>query len=299
MLVQMSFSLPSYAKINWTLRVLGKRDDGYHELCTVFQTVSLHDTLTFEESDRLELTCDDPQIPVDESNLIIKAALALQEMIPSTRGRGAKIHLEKRIPSPGGLGGGSSNAAVALSGLARLWRVLATSFDVTISRKLGADVPYFCYGGTALGTGRGDEIELITERDEKYILIVTPPIDISTASVFQALNARTLTKDEFLRSLTVCRSEALYFSSRQFYLKNDLESTVFTLHSEVERVKQTLLKLGAVSAAMSGSGASVFAVFDNRETRQTALDALDIERDWRKFAVATVSRDEYREALRC
>jgi 4-diphosphocytidyl-2-C-methyl-D-erythritol kinase len=191
----MSFSLPSYAKINWMLRVLGKRVDGFHELCTVFQTVSLHDTLTFEESDRLELTCDDPQIPVDDSNLIIKAAKALQEAIPSTRGRGAKIHLEKRIPSPGGLGGGSSNAAVTLIGLGQLWNVDLWGVSDTIAKNLGADVPYFLYGGTALGTSRGDEIEQLSDREEAHMLIVTPKVDVSTAAVFQDLGARTLTRD--------------------------------------------------------------------------------------------------------
>ena len=295
----MKFSLPSFAKINWTLRVLGKRDDGFHELCTVFQTVSLHDTITFEESDRLEFTCDDPSIPTDDSNLIIRAAKELQSAIPSLAGKGAKIHLQKRIPSPGGLGGGSSNAAVAISGLAKLWNVTATSFDATISRRLGADVPFFNYGGTALGTGRGDDIELITDRDEKYMLIVTPKLSIPTASVFQSLGAPTLTRDEFVRNLTVCRNEAKYFSTRQLASSNDLEASVLSMHPEVGRVKAKLLELGAISAAMSGSGASVFAVFDNRETRQTALDALEEYRDWRKFAVATVSRDEYCEALTC
>ncbi|MBL8182920.1 MAG: 4-(cytidine 5'-diphospho)-2-C-methyl-D-erythritol kinase [Blastocatellia bacterium] len=295
----MSFSLLSYAKINWTLRVLGKRDDGYHELCTVFQTVSLHDTLTFEESDRLELTCDDPQIPVDDSNLIIKAALALQEMIPSTRGRGAKIHLEKRIPSPGGLGGGSSNATVALIGLRRLWD-LDPRIDLRgFADELGSDTSFFLHGGTAIGMGRGEQIEPITDKSEQNLLIITPRIDIATKDVFARLNAPTLTNNELEHNLSVCRTEAASIVDGRSELRNDLESTVFAMHPEVERVKQTLLKLGAVSAAMSGSGASVFAVFDNRETRQTALDALDIERDWRKFAVATVSRDEYREALRC
>ena len=112
------FSLPSFAKINWTLRILGKRDDGYHELCTVFQTVSLHDTLEFEEADELTLTCDDPAIPTDERNLIIRAARGLEALGMKTS---AKIHLTKRIPSPGGLGGGSSNAAAAIRGLSMLF----------------------------------------------------------------------------------------------------------------------------------------------------------------------------------
>src|SRR3954452_859830 len=115
----MVFSLPSFAKINWTLRVLGKRADGFHELCTLFQTVSLQDTLHFEESDELSMTCDDAAVATDGSNLVMRAAVLLQSR--SSVKRGARIHLEKRIPFPGGLGGGSSNAAVTLIGLSRLW----------------------------------------------------------------------------------------------------------------------------------------------------------------------------------
>src|SRR5947208_9407485 len=119
--MQPAFTLPSFAKINWLLRVLGKRDDGFHELFTVFQTVSLHDELSFADADDLALTCDEPGVPTDEHNLIVKAARALQEA--SGIKDGAGIHLNKRIPSPGGLGGGSSNAGVALIGLSRLWRL--------------------------------------------------------------------------------------------------------------------------------------------------------------------------------
>ncbi len=113
-----TFTLPSFAKINWFLRVLGKRADNFHELCTVFQTVSLHDKLTFSEHDEIVLTCDDEKIPTDENNLIVKAALELKQKFNIKSG--AKIHLEKNIPAPGGLGGGSSNAAVALFGLIKL-----------------------------------------------------------------------------------------------------------------------------------------------------------------------------------
>ena len=146
----MNFSLPSFAKINWSLRVLGKRSDGYHELCTVFQTVSLCDRIEIEESPTLSLTCSDTRIPITSENLILKAA----EMLRAAAGidRGARIHLDKRIPSPGGLGGGSSNAAVALIGLSRLWNIDSTEILPRIGAELGADVPFFLYGGTAIGT---------------------------------------------------------------------------------------------------------------------------------------------------
>jgi len=289
-----SFSLSSYAKVNLGLRILGKRSDGLHELCTVFQTVSLHDTLTFSPAAGLELSCDDPQIPVDGSNLIVRAAHLLGEI--AGREVTGRIHLQKSIPSPGGLGGGSSNAVSAIVGLCRLNSIILSkpeSFAGQISR-LGADVPFFLYGGTALGTGRGDMISSeIEQADYPYMLIVTPDVAVPTAGAFRAFNAKPLTSVGAERILTVCRNEAEYLTLSRAALINDLESTVFAAFPEIERVKDTLIELGAVNAAMSGSGASVFAVFDNRETRQTALEALDSERAWRKFAVATVSRGEY------
>jgi 4-diphosphocytidyl-2-C-methyl-D-erythritol kinase len=143
---------------------VGKRTDGYHDLCTVFQTVSLADRIMIEPADDLSLECDDPDIPTGAGNLILKAAEALRRRYRVTRG--ARIRLEKHIPSPGGLGGGSSNAAIALMGLRVLWDLPATVADLhPIAAGLGSDVPFFLYGGTALGTGRGTEIEQLPDID--------------------------------------------------------------------------------------------------------------------------------------
>lgn len=292
----MSFSLPSFAKINWTLRVLGKRGDGFHELFTVFQTLSLSDTLCFAESETLELTCDDRNVPLDERNLIVQAANSLGDIFGAKKG--AAIHLEKRIPSPGGLGGGSSNAAAALIGLARLWE-MDVSLDelMPIAAKIGSDVPFFLYGGTAVGAGRGEMLEQADDVVEPYMLIVTPDVNVSTGIAFGRLGAPTLTNEELGHILSVCRTEADSLRLHRTALINDLEASVFADFPEIRRVKETLLEIGARNAAMSGSGASVFAIFDNIETRQTAIKALDHESTWRKFAVATVSRNEYRDAL--
>jgi 4-diphosphocytidyl-2-C-methyl-D-erythritol kinase len=292
----MSFTLPSFAKLNLDLRVIGKRDDGYHDIFTVFQTVSLCDEITFEDSDSVELTCSDPIVPTDERNLIVQAANILRERFAVRAG--AKMHLRKRIPAPGGLGGGSSNAAVALIGLNRLWR-LDISFEemLEIAATLGSDVPFFLYGGTAMGFGRGTEIEPISDIREKYLLIVTPDVHVSTADAFNGLNAPSLTTETSERILLNCRFNAESLDLRHTALKNDFEPTVFSSHPQVALVKQKLLDLGAVNALMSGSGASVFAVFDKEETRQTAIKALDEQVNWRKFAAATISRDKYREAL--
>lgn len=268
----------------------------YHELFTVFQTVSLCDEISFDDSDVIELACSDANIPADERNLIVKAAKILCERFAVSGG--AKIHIEKRIPAPGGLGGGSSNAAVALIGLKRLWNVdISRGEMLEIAVMLGSDVPFFLFGGTAIGTGRGTEMEPVEDIDEKYLLIVTPDVQVSTGEAFGKLNAPSLTTEASERILLNCRFNAESLDLRHTALKNDFEPVVFTAHPQIALVKQTLLDLGGVNALMSGSGASVFAVFDKEETRQAAMKALDIQVNWRKFAAATISRDEYRDKL--
>lgn len=290
------FTLPSFAKINWRLNVLGKREDGYHDLCTVFQTVSLADSIRFESAAEISLECDDPRIPTGPSNLILRAAYALREKYGVRSG--AKIFLEKRIPAPGGLGGGSSNAATALIGLASLWSIDAGDEALAaIGSGIGSDVPFFLTGGTAFGTGRGTEIEPMPDIVEGLMLIVTPRIDVSTAEAFRGLNANRLTKESSERILKICRKDAFERLTGRTALTNDFEASVFAVHSEIRRVKEALLGHGAVSALMAGSGASVFAVFDKEETRQTTLKALGADSDWRMFAVSTVSRADFREAL--
>lgn len=290
------FSLPSFAKINLLLNILGKRDDGFHELFTVFQTVSLHDTITFTEDEQLGLTCTDRAVPTDGRNLIIKASRALQKATGSAAG--ARIHLDKRIPSPGGLGGGSSNAAVALMGLTRLWDIDPETVDLqALAAGLGSDVPFFLHGGAACGRGRGEQIEPADDVGEDIMLIVTPNVSVSTRDAFARIDAPTLTIEARKRILRVCRLQAGSLDLHHSALINDFEASVFSAFPEVRRVKETLLELGAVNAAMCGSGASVFAVFDKKETRHAAIKALDHESTWRKFAVSTVARSEYRDLL--
>lgn len=291
----MKFSLPSYAKINWILRVLGRRSDGFHELCTIFQTISLCDRLTFEEDETVRLTCSDPRIPRGEENLVVQAAEMLRGEFDIKKG--ARIHLEKNIPSPGGLGGGSSNAAAALIGLTRLWGFETSEFLPNFASRLGADVPFFLFGGTALGTGRGDLIEPIADISAGPMLVVTPIIAVPTGEIFGRFRAETLTDTAQEHTLSVCRVEAERLCPATAELANDLESTVFEAFPEVARVKEALLELGAVNAVLCGSGASVLGVFDKQETRQTAENALDHESTWRKFAVSAVSRECYREEL--
>ncbi len=290
------FTFPSFAKINLTLRVLGRRTDGYHEIETVFQTVTLHDELTFEARDdnQLELVCDAPDVPCDESNLVHRAGVALRERYGAAHG--ARIRLAKKIPAGGGLGGGSSNAAVALVGLARLWKIeMGRDALAAIGASLGADVPFFLTGGTALGTGRGTHIFPLADAPAKQLLLVTPRVRVSTAEAYKSLNSHALTKEVAPVNLAVSRAQAEISGSLHAALKNDFEPVVYHLYPEIERARDALTAAGASGALLSGSGASVFGLFENVEERDRALVSLRVEPGWQVFACATLSRNRYAE----
>ncbi len=294
---QAEIILPSFAKINLHLQVVGRRTDGFHDLCTVFQTISLHDTLAVSPADEISMTCGDDELPVGQANLVVRSALALRDVAGVERG--ARIHLEKLIPAPGGLGGGSSNAATVLLALRKLWNLDLKLDELhSIAEGLGSDVPFFLYGGTALGMGRGEIVEPIEDFEAESMLVVTPKVAVATREAFKRVGARALTKQESNRRLQICRFDLESADFNHTSFKNDFEISVFAAYPEIERAKIALLDLGADRAMLSGSGGSVFAIFYKEETRQTAMKALDDEVNWRKFAVATISRNEYREALK-
>lgn len=292
------FTLPSFAKINLTLRVLGRRADGYHELNTVFQTISLHDELTFRTRDdaRLELICDAPDVPCDETNLIHRAAVALRERYGVSRG--ASIELRKKIPAGGGLGGGSSNAAVALIGLARLWKIETERHTLAeIGARLGADVPFFLVGGTALGTGRGTDVHPLKDLSPQHLLLITPDSKVSTAEAYKLLNAPALTKPLSPVNLTVSRVQAEISSSLYALLENDFERVVYRLYPEIGRARSSLVAAGAKGTLLSGSGASVLGLFDSLAERERAQGTLQVEAGWQVFAPTTLTRRAYEAAL--
>ncbi|HEX7176818.1 MAG TPA: 4-(cytidine 5'-diphospho)-2-C-methyl-D-erythritol kinase [Pyrinomonadaceae bacterium] len=295
------FTLPAFAKINLQLRVLGRRDDGYHEIETVFQTITLRDRLTFEPLDdgRIELSCDTAEVPADESNLVHRAALALRQRYGVQAG--ARVTLEKNIPAQAGLGGGSADAAVALLGLTRLWKLAPGLTELAeLGARLGADVAFFLTGGTALGTGTGATITALEDAPARHLVVVTPGVKVSTAEAYKALNAPALTKAESAANLSVSRAESGISGSICEALRNDFEAVVFRLHPETGRAREALLAAGARDALLSGSGSSVFGFFDSKGDAERARGALGPETGWRVFACATLSRAEYLRALgRC
>jgi 4-diphosphocytidyl-2-C-methyl-D-erythritol kinase len=292
------FTLPAFAKVNLMLRVLGRRADGYHEIETVFQTITLHDRLTFEANDRreIEIVCDAPGVPGGPENLVHRAAAALRERYGMPRG--ARITLEKNIPAQGGLGGGSADAAVALIGLARLWKVAAETEELAvIGARLGSDVPFFLTGGTALGRGTGTIITPLPDVPETPLVVVTPEARVSTAEGYKALNARALTKGEAAANLSVSRAESRISGSLCEVMRNDFEAVILGMSPEVGRAREALLRAGARCALLSGSGSSLFGVFDSKGEAERARAALGAESVWHVHACATLSRAGYLGAL--
>lgn len=291
-------TVPSFAKINWFLHVLGKRPDGYHEVVTVLQTISLHDELTFEldETGLISLSCDDPTIPTDNSNLVMKAALDLEECFQDWFG--GVISIRKRIPAQGGLGGGSSNAAVTLVALNHLWKGAYLGLEELLDpARYGADVPFFLIGGQCAATGTGTTLTPLPDGPKQHLIIITPNAKVSTANAYAALNAASLTTSESNSILSSSLADLFSAGSGRWPLQNDFEGVIFEIEPEIERAKMALLDAGARGALLAGSGSSVFGVFDDEAARNRALDNLKCEAGWRVFSCETVSRDEYFQAM--
>jgi 4-diphosphocytidyl-2-C-methyl-D-erythritol kinase len=290
-----ALKLPSFAKINWTLQVLGKRPDGYHELVTVLQTVSLHDDLTFEirdDDERIDLSSDDPSIPVDTTNLVSKAAISLRAH--TGKNKGAYIHLAKQIPAQAGLGGGSSNAAVTLMGLNELWRCgLSLSELAAIATTIGSDVPFFLTAGTAKGEGTGTRLSSLPDVPKRHLLIVSPRAKVATNEAYATLNRPSLTSYNPISILARSFEGSNLADCDQWPLKNDFEDVIFEIEPEIRRAKQALLDSGARGALLAGSGSSVFGIFADEEARNRGLDSLNLEKGWRLFSCDTISRAEY------
>jgi 4-diphosphocytidyl-2-C-methyl-D-erythritol kinase len=288
----------SYAKINRSLRILGKRQDGYHEIDTVLQTISLCDEISFcSRSDgQVVLQCDNSEIPTDRTNLIVRAALLLIDS--SNFAPGADIYLTKRIPAQGGLGGASSNAAVTVLGLNQLWDLrLSTSEMLRIMASLGSDVPFFLFGGLARGTGTGANISRLPDIPNQHLIIITPNAKVSTPVAYASLNAPSLTTQGSVSILSSSFAEPPFIRLNSEALQNDFEVVIFEIEPEIRRAKEALLDSGAQGGLLAGSGSSVFGIFDNEDARERALENLKCEQGWRVFSCETISGQEYSRSL--
>ena len=265
----------AFAKLNLELRVGPVQADGYHPLRTVFQSIALHDVLEVTlRRGPFALTCDDSAVPTDGRNLVSKAASALWEL--TGRGgepRGVAVHLTKQVPMQAGLGGGSADAAAALVALARVWRArLAPAALLGVARGLGADVPYFLVGGTALGLGRGDEVYPLEDIEARHVVLALPGFGVSTADAYRWFDADRPTSAHQARTGVGTVFPA--WKGTGLAVVNDLEAPVARRHPEIASIRDALAEAGARAAAMTGSGSAVFGLFAREGAARAAARAV-------------------------
>jgi 4-diphosphocytidyl-2-C-methyl-D-erythritol kinase len=286
----------AHAKVNLDLRVLGSRADGFHELRTVFQTIELHDSLTcIDQPGAFTLRCRTPGVPLDDSNLVWRAAASLWKALGRDgEPRDTLVVLEKTIPMESGLGGGSADAAAALVGLGRLWGGVPVTLLRDVASGIGADVAFFLSGGTALGLGRGEEIYPLVDLPPHWVVIVRPPFGVSTAEAYSWYDEDRTAGLKETRELQLL---PVPWPSRAAQMVNDLEPPVVRRHPEISALKAALKEAGALAAAMSGSGSAVFGLFRSRLAASRSIKPLS-RGGARAFLTRTLTRAEYERRSR-
>lgn len=292
--------IPAFAKINLRLDIAGKREDGYHELRTIFQTISLHDNLLLRAAKKpgIALTVSG-NAPLSEEpaakNLVYRAVDALRNELGIRTG--VEIELQKTIPAGRGMGGGSSDAAAALVGYLRLTQnKVAKARLLEIAAGLGADVPFFLLGGRALGVNRGDEIYPLGDIAKQHILVVSPnDIHVATPEAFRWVDAPPISLTKQGGNHKLWEFCALCWSAQGSGLSNDFEGPVFRRHARLAEIKQELLLRGAAEASLAGSGSAVFGVFPSPTKARRAADKFPHDQT---FVCETIPRDKYLRLLK-
>jgi 4-diphosphocytidyl-2-C-methyl-D-erythritol kinase len=280
----------AFSKINLGLEVLKKRDDGYHDIRTLFQSISLYDSIevNLSSSDRIVINGSDKSISWGRDNLVYKAAYIMKEQAMTNRG--INIHVEKNIPSGAGLGGGSSDAAVTLLALNKMLGLNLRKDELKeFGKGLGADVPYFFEGGLCIGTERGDEISPIDDLQNLFCLLVLEGTSISTQTVYKSFEESLTSRDKESKIIKFLNTRELGG------LENDLEETVFQLHPQIEDVKHFVMELDPVLSLVSGTGSIVFGLFRSKEKARIAF-----EKAGKVYSAAfaeTLNREQYWNGL--
>lgn len=274
----------SPAKINLYLRVLGRRQDGYHDIASLMQRISLCDEMTFRPTGKgIRLRCPDSSLPENEDNIVYRAAEAFFRQAPPHLG-GIDITLQKHIPIAAGLGGGSSNAATTLLTLNTLFGSPFTNPDLMkIGLTLGADVPFFLFSATAWAFGVGERLQVAEALPSFWLLLVNPGFALSTKMIYQNLNLR-LTNDIIHYSIP----RFLTVHDLAEGLLNDLETVSIRMHPVLAHIKNDLTACGALGALMSGSGPTVFGIFETEQQAAAAEKALAVRNGWSVFRAASI-----------
>lgn len=276
-----AYSLIAPAKINLYLEIIGDRPDGYHELAMILQSIDLADQLDLRHNgtDQTRVTCDDPQIPTDGQNLAYKAAMLMAAQFPEAARRwgGVDLHIQKRIPMGAGLAGGSADAAATLVGLDLLWKLGLTQGEIRqLAAKLGSDIPFCVSGGTAIATGRGEQLAPLPSADFLHVVLAKyRSLAISTPWAYQTYRAQfsgSYVSDQASlqqRRQRVHSGDIVTAISQRDgakigrLLHNDLEKAVLPVHPQIEWLKQTLAEFNSLGVMMSGSGSTVFALVES------------------------------------
>ena len=271
----MKITRKAYAKINLGLDVTGKRADGYHIVRMIMQNVDLFDTLDFEDNDTGEivLTASSPKIPTDESNLICKVAEQLQDKFDVKKG--ANINLIKRIPVAAGMAGGSTDGAAAYIALNELWNLgLSKNELCKLAVNLGADIPYCIMGGTMLAEGIGEQLTEVKALPHCEIVIAKPDIDVSTGWVYKELDSKEIESHPDIDGIKSSIEKGNIYEMCSL-IGNVLEPVTASKYEEIGKIEKILEENGAIRAFMTGSGPTVFAIFDDRTKAETAKDAVE------------------------
>ena len=262
------------AKINLSLDIVGKREDGYHLLEMVMQSIDLHDEVQLDEVEEgIVLECDKNYIPLDNRNIAYKAAELLMKTFNIKRG--VSIKISKNIPVAAGLAGGSTDAAAVLKGMNELFKLDLTEEELmALGLQLGADVPFCIKGGTCLCTGIGENIEVLEPFKDQIVLLVKPPFGVSTREAYGGFELDKIKKHvETQKLISAMHSRDL--SLMNYHMRNLLENVILRKHPMVKNLKQNLIRLGAITSLMSGSGPTVYGLFDDLEKAKNAMVFFD------------------------
>jgi 4-diphosphocytidyl-2-C-methyl-D-erythritol kinase len=303
----------SFAKINLGLRIGARREDGFHELLTVYQTVKLHDRIrvSVRPGSGIEICCEDQKVPRDESNTCYQI---IEKAMSALGGKGrVVVEIEKRLPVQGGLGGASSNAVAALLALERAFKKrLSADQRLRIAAEVGSDLPLFLIGGMVLGVGRGEQVYPLEDLPPIACVVVTPEIGVSTPKAFAVWDQKLTAPNpsdritELGRGLSAWLSES--YSGAPFGkrgrrenpllelvragIKNDFEEVVFPEYPELSQGKKALERLGARYASLSGSGSTLYGLFGSMSAARSAAEKLR-KQGWSAQATATITRRQY------
>ena len=292
--------LRAFAKVNLGLKILGKRPDGYHEIRTVYQTVALHDRVSIalpERTSEIHVECNDPRVPSGRLNLVYRACERWRRA-RKFRG-GIRVRLDKRIPPGSGLGGASADAAATVIGLERLTGDrLDAHARLRLAASLGSDVPLFFWGGRVLGCGRGEEVYPLWDLSLRYCLVVFPGFSVSTAEAYREAGRAAsfrLTGKPKRPTINSLGAWSHFPLNDWGPAENDFEHVVFARWPELARLKRRLIRAGAETASLTGSGSAVFAVFDS--ARQLLGASKFVPAGWQKFRTRTLPRAEYQRLV--